>query len=507
MTSEQASEVERKYDVDPSRRVPDLHRLPGVARVAQPVELDQIATYYDTQDLRLLSAAVTLRRRTGGVDDGWHLKLPASGDRRDEVHVPLGEADEEVPASLLARVRVRVRDHPVAPVAVLTTRRRIHRLLDDHGAVLAELCDDHVTAETASGSPAVEEWREWELEVVDGPEEILEVAEPVLAEAGARPATVASKLSRVLAGRLDVPTSRPVNSRVEKDASTAGVLSHYLATHLARLLDQDQRLRSGDQEGVHKLRVAARRLRSALATYTPVLQPGATDSLRAELKWLGGVLAEARDAQVLRERLGTLVDGQPDELVIGPVRSRVDDELREMFRSGRAAADEAFDDERYFRMLDRLEAFVDQPPMAGNDPAPARKVVPGLLRRDLRRVHKRSRAFAQADSAHQRDVALHEIRKSAKRLRYAAESTRPVLGKQAKRLAAQAEAVQEMLGEHQDTVVSRRVLRGMGVRASLAGENGFTFGRLHALEECRASELEREWSEVLADLPEDLPGS
>ena len=176
-----------------------------------------------------------------------------------------------------------------------------------------------------------------------------------------------------------------------------------------------------------------------------------------------------------------------------------------MFRSGRAAADEAFDDERYFRMLDRLEAFVDQPPMAGNDPAPARKVIPGLLRRDLKRVHKRSRAFAQADSAHQRDVALHEIRKSAKRLRYAAESARPVLGKQAKRLAAQAEAVQEMLGEHQDTVVSRRVLRGMGVRASLAGENGFTFGRLHALEECRAGELERECPEVLAGLPEDLP--
>ena len=500
MAAVQKAELERKYDVDPACRIPELHRLPGVARVDPPLELDQVATYYDTADLRLLSARTTLRRRTGGVDDGWHLKLPAAGEGRQEVHVPIGGADDEVPSPLLDLVRVIVRDHPVAPVAALSTRRRIHRLLDDDDNVIAELCDDDVSAETSTGTPAVSRWREWELEVVDGPEDVLDTAEPVLLDAGATRATTGSKLGRVLAGRESDTGRWRRCGEPGKDASVASLLSAYLATHLARLLDQDQRLRTGDQEGVHKLRVAARRLRSALATYAPALEAGSTDSLRDDLKWLGGVLAEARDAQVLRERLTALVDDQPDELVIGPVRTRIDDELREMFRGGRAAADQALDDTRYFRMLDRLEALVAQPPVVEDDPA-ASSAVPVLLRRDLDRVHKRGRAYARAGSAHQRDLALHEVRKAAKRLRYAAESARPVLGKKAKRLASQAEAVQEVLGAHQDCVVSRRVLRGMGVRASLAGENGFTFGRLHALEGARAVELEGDFPDLLAALP------
>ena len=53
-------------------------------------ESDLSATYYDTADLRLLRSRMTLRRRRGGSDAGWHLKLPAGADSRDEVRHPLG---------------------------------------------------------------------------------------------------------------------------------------------------------------------------------------------------------------------------------------------------------------------------------------------------------------------------------------------------------------------------------------------------------------------------------
>src|SRR6185503_3070995 len=79
--------------------------------------------------------------------------------------------------------------------------------------------------------------------------------------------------------------------------------------------------------------------------------------------------------------------------------------------------------------------------------------------------------------------------KAAKRLRYAAESVRPVLGGRAQELAARAEAIQELLGEHQDTVMARAALRDIAVRAHDLGENGFTFGRLHGLQGARAADL------------------
>lgn len=507
MEIEQHCEIERKYDVDPGSPVPDLTGLPGVSRMAAPVELDQVATYFDTPDLRLLSAGVTLRRRTGGTDDGWHLKLPRGDDRREEVRVGLTEEVGEVPEALLARVRVVVRDSAVTPSAVLTTHRVVHRLVDDRGGVLAELCDDHVRAQTSSAAPTVEEWHEWEFELVDGPGDLLERAESVLVAAGARRSPVTSKVSRVLAETL--PARPAWRERVDLggEASAGDLFSGYLREHLERLEQMDQLLRSGDPEGVHQMRVAARRIRSALATCAPLLRPGTTADLRDELKWLGGVLGEARDAHVIQIRLSTLLRQQPAELVLGPVQARIDDELTRKSRNGRAEADKALDGERYFRLLDRLESFLDAPPLTEPARGRAREVVPTLLQADLNRVYQRHAAVEKTKSLQKRALALHEVRKAAKRLRYAAEGTRPVFGARATRLATRAEAIQELLGEHQDTIVARQTLREIGVRAHLDGENGFTFGRLHALEESRAGQLELEYPSTLARLPRrDLRG-
>jgi CHAD domain-containing protein len=109
--------------------------------------------------------------------------------------------------------------------------------------------------------------------------------------------------------------------------------------------------------------------------------------------------------------------------------------------------------------------------------------------------------IAGALDAHDRDLAFHEARKKAKRLRYAAESAIPLFHGRAETLASAAEAVQEVLGERQDTVVSRQKLRECGISAHLSGENGFTFGRLHALEQQRAAQLEQAFPAVWEDVP------
>src|SRR5829696_5997658 len=115
-------EVERKFDVDPHFVLPELAGLPGVSAVDGPVEHQLSAVYHDSSDLRLLRARVTLRRRTGGADAGWHLKLPAGSARR-ELHAPLGRAVRKPPAGFLAPVAGILRGSAPGPVAALETRR------------------------------------------------------------------------------------------------------------------------------------------------------------------------------------------------------------------------------------------------------------------------------------------------------------------------------------------------------------------------------------------------
>ena len=95
--SETVRETERKYEsAEPpgAELIAELAAAAGGAAPAAPTRIDLSATYYDTEDLRLLRSRITLRRRVGGHDAGWHLKLPAGADSRDEVRQPLGRASQ-----------------------------------------------------------------------------------------------------------------------------------------------------------------------------------------------------------------------------------------------------------------------------------------------------------------------------------------------------------------------------------------------------------------------------
>ena len=127
-------EVERKFDVDESTVTPSFEGIAAVARVeiAQVESLD--ATYFDTPKQDLAHNKITLRRRTGGHDAGWHLKLPAGPDARTEIHAPLdASAEDTVPSELLDVVLAIVRDRPVAPVARITTKRESQLLIPRGG--------------------------------------------------------------------------------------------------------------------------------------------------------------------------------------------------------------------------------------------------------------------------------------------------------------------------------------------------------------------------------------
>jgi inorganic triphosphatase YgiF len=198
-------EVERKFDVDATFVPPGLGRVPGVAAVDPPVTHELAAVYHDTADLRLVRGRITLRRRTGGPDEGWHLKLPAGAARR-ELHLPLHRGVDAAPPELLEVVADLLRGARPAPVVTLRTRRVVTALRDASGRVLAELADDTVTATVPAAAPGappeVRSWREVEVELVEGDEPLLTAVGEALVAAGARPSPRASKLATALSSRL-----------------------------------------------------------------------------------------------------------------------------------------------------------------------------------------------------------------------------------------------------------------------------------------------------------------
>src|SRR5580704_4361426 len=138
-------ETELKLDVDPGFVVPDLDGLASGQSVSDPEVRHLVANYFDTSDLRLAAVPATLRRRTGGPDEGWHLKLPVGAGTRRELQAPLGDDPTTVPQQLASLVATWTEGHPLQVVAVLETRRTVRNLIGADGTVLAEVADDLVT--------------------------------------------------------------------------------------------------------------------------------------------------------------------------------------------------------------------------------------------------------------------------------------------------------------------------------------------------------------------------
>ena len=194
-------EIEQKFDVDEDFKRPDFGALaaavPGGVSEAAPVTYRLAATYFDTPDERLAANKMTLRRRTGGTDAGWHLKLPAGQDSRRELREPLGDRPGEVPGRLAAAAAGVTGGLPLAPIAVLETERTVVTLTAHDGRVLAEIADDVVTARRLPAGQQLR-WREVEVEVPTASPELQRAAADLLLAAGARPAGHGSKLARLL---------------------------------------------------------------------------------------------------------------------------------------------------------------------------------------------------------------------------------------------------------------------------------------------------------------------
>lgn len=238
------------------------------------------------------------------------------------------------------------------------------------------------------------------------------------------------------------------------------VVGRYLGTQVEALVALAPAVRSDAPDAVHRMRVAARRLRSAIACFQPLLERRRTEPVRADLRLLGKALAPVRDSEVLLAYF-TAVDPEPAVLLVRESLGR-DHAL------AHARLVTEMDGGRHEALVRSLRQMLDPSPFRPGASAPADLALPPLLERAEARV-RLAAALAVAVDESARDDHLHEVRKLSKRARYAADAAAPAVGPRAEALAAAMSATQDALGQHQDSVQAIRVL--LSVRATLPGRH------------------------------------
>jgi CHAD domain-containing protein len=491
-------EVEHKFRVHGLFQLPDLSGL-GTA-VDQRGTVRHESTYFDTPDLRLARERITLRRRTGGHDEGWHLKLPASDTDpgiRDELQLPLSAAPADQPPQVYRYlVRAIVRQAPVEPRARLRTERTVRVFRDSDGAALAELVDDSVDVVAPDGQVTAR-FRELELEERQAAStEFVARVRDALTQAGAVGGEFVAKAIRALgqdaAAAPEVSEPQPSSPDQPARLAVAAYLRRY--TRDLRAADLDARREMDDS--VHQLRVAARRLRSGLRVFRPLLDQPWADQLRTELRWAASELGEFRDTEVLLERL---VPGRPQ--AAEPGRDWLRRQLTARLAGARDQVQELLGSERYIDLHERLVAAASTPVTTELAERPAGEVLPPLVAQAWGKFAGKVEQLLTDEAVTllgAPDEQWHAARIAAKRVRYAADAVAPVLGAEAARFAKDMSKVTDVLGEHQDAAHAAAVTATFAADAKppLTFALGVLCGAERAKVTAARTEFARLWPKV-----------
>jgi CHAD domain-containing protein len=256
-------------------------------------------------------------------------------------------------------------------------------------------------------------------------------------------------------------------------------LTKALRAQTAALADLEPQVREDAPDSVHQMRVTARTLRANLRTFAHELpSPKKRTALVEELAWLGGALGPAREAEVLQAQVLDLLQRTRSDLVIGPVQERVESVFALERESALAVATDALDDPRFRELLKNLDAYSSS---LNSDPEKDPTTALGRIHHKLRSRLRHARRMPLGPD---RDVAMHQARKSTRRARYAADAlglpTKPI------------KALQDVLGEEHDRVVTAAALTDLAAGAHLAGENAFTYGVLLGLVRCDSRDFDHD---------------
>ena len=549
-------EVEAKFAVDSTTVVPDLTELTAVDSLGQTANHALSAIYYDTADLRLTRAKITLRRRTGGSDDGWHLKLPGSMGRL-ELRADLGDPTTP-PEELVNAIRAIVRREKLVPIAQVDNNRAETTLLGATGTPVAEFCDDRVTAWSLLPGGEQTSWREWEVELTGATNETLEggalihEATSLLISHGARKSASPSKLATALGTSVDnAPLPPNLDSSDLDDDSPAKAVVDSLRVQRDRLIEWDPKVRNDEWDSVHQMRVATRELRSLMETFEGILAGDQLQRLEMELKEFAALLGTARDAEVVEERFIGLLDSDNTGMVDDAATEHIRGDMRREYERAHRRIVRTLNSDRYLQLLDEIDALLADPPLAaavggdadaadadtgtadtadaagadnadagsgaaGGEPAASssdrsagnpqtsEEILFDHLATGYKKLMKRQKKAEQhypdlSLPLHEREEYVHDVRKAAKKLRYSANAAKDS-GLNAGTLSKACKQLQEVLGDFQDAVTSRDRIEKLAQGARRRGEDTFAYGMLFQREIARGTAALEDYPDAIKDV-------
>lgn len=281
-----------------------------------------------------------------------------------------------------------------------------------------------------------------------------------------------------------------------RSATAADVLGPLLRQRVADFRAREVEVRLAEPDAVHRFRVSARRLRSLLATFASLLDPATCAALDAELKESARTVGDARDAQVVQQRLESLLSDEPDSEASVQLRTRLDGLLATSYETSWQQAITYFDGSGYDAFTRVLDGFADLPPWTPAAQAAAGQVMVQALRREWMRLLRKGRRVQLLEAGSERDQQLHEVRKAAKRVKDLADAQASVSGRKVRRLGKAADRLKNVLGEHQDLVVTGALLERAG--PGIPGADGVVH-RLQSRETAAAGELYDEFVRIFRD--------
>ena len=404
------------------------------------------AVYYDTADLRLARWGSSLRHRT---DEGWAVTLPSAEAEgpQDRREIRFEGRWDQIPAAAQALVGSYARRASLQQIARLRTARKPWFVIDGFGRSVAEIVDDDVS--TYRGVGPAGRFREIGIELAEGADPgLLEDFVSGFRAAGAGPVARLSKLARAL-GRASLQDADVVVAEPGDDAGVGEIVKAAFARSVHRFIVHMPGVQLGeDAEALHQARVATRRLRSDLRTFSPLMDEQWVSGLRDELRWMGGSLGTVRDVDVLTLRLSTTAeqlpetDGYPLHVIMRMLAAQR--------KTRRRALLESIAQDRYLDLLDRMVEAANAPRLLPASELAAPEVLRELVRGPFEILTQTILDLPEAPA----DSDLHRIRIRAKRVRYAAEAIAPMVGRKAVRFASAAAALQDELGELQDAAVA-----------------------------------------------------
>lgn len=502
-------------DADTLRQVLSSPTLAGrITSDAKTRVLESL--YFDTPERTLWQRGVGFRIRR--VDGGFiqtvkTTRTDASGLTRSEWEWPVDEAYphlDRLEGSPAAVYLDKIKPESLLPL-FMTRIERTTALLDD-GQVEAALDLGEIVSQGGARAPVAE--LELELKTERSPDILYELGLALLQHLPMRPEsrTKAARgyaLARGLAPQPEKFGSIDLDAVANTEAAMVAILRACLNQAQA---NAPVVLETEDPEGVHQMRVALRRFRSALGLFKPCLPSDQRERLNAELKWLGDALGPARDLDVFSTGiLAPVRSGAPTLIGQGDLLDLLTARVENARGEARAAARTAVASARYGAFVLNTWRWLDNrdwrnQPLSETAAAlfrPAREVGREILEKRLRTAKKQAPTQASA-TPEQR----HQFRIALKKLRYAADFLKVLYPpKPTRRFLERLSALQDVLGDLNDVAVAGPLLADLTRTApeteavDLARAAGVVVGWHAKRAESSPGAVDTAWNDLLAAKP------